>query len=538
MECLIRLVASVRSVLALSKISKPNFGHQQVRKLIEETLLTDAEFEAFCLDCFPTVHRQFGCSQNHVQKLDLLISAHSAKAIVDALTRTGRLSPHLLGSGHYSDTVRSGVVAKRLRRIGRIGGLAVLVALLIFAKKTYVSDLALPALPRQWTKIAGRQPANEFINGVESLAVEAIGAENISITHHRMFDSALKKTIYYIEIYNRKTNSIAASIILSSDDIKAWIATTPIRHPVVRNFVLSLARELDRSEATPASGEAATVPLLEPKPAQPTAPNVPGPRVPPQPRLPPGVLHPAVPAVPTADLGVAEAELGIPAESKPVPDMSVGAEEPGNPRSYLKILPMIYMKDEFLYREIPRLSDVVKDRFLCSEFTITHKICVDMNGRVTFIEPIVTISDYDSVIVSSLKKWKFKPRPEPVCFVNALNYMVDNGRDCEKVSIDLSEFQIQGKVSVPVKIERISGGDPHLPEHIKNMFRDSVLSAAYKVCISPKGEVVRVEPQKSIDRRAGQTGGDSAIIETVYRWKYKPIPTMSCYLQRFEYFIS
>lgn len=538
MEWRIRLVSSVRDVLALTKMSKPKLGRRQVRKLIEETLLTDAEFEAFCLDCFPSVHRQFGCSQNHVQKLDLLISAHSAREIVDALTRIGRLSQHLVKSGYYSDTLRSDVATKRLRCIGRIGGLAVFVALLIFAKKTYVPDLALHVLPRQLTKNAGRQPVNDFINGVENLAAEAIGAENISITHHRMFDRALKKTVYYVEIYNRKTNSIAASIILSSDDIKAWIATTPIPHPVVRDFVLSLARELDRSEGTPASGETATVLLLEPKPAQATAQNVPGPRVQPQPWLPPGVLHPVVPAVSTADLGVAEAEFSIPADSKTVPDMLVGAEEPSNPRSYLKTLPMIYMKDEFLYREIPRLSDVVKDRFLCSEFTITHKICVDMNGRVTFIEPIVTITDYDSVILSSLKRWKLKPRPEPVCFVNALNYAVDNGRDCEKVRIDLSEFQIQGKASVPVKVERISGSDPHLPEHIKNMFRESVLSAAYKVCISPKGEVVRVEPEKSIDKRAGQTGGDSAIIETVYRWKYRPIPAMLCRLQHFEYHIK
>lgn len=140
--------------------------------------------------------------------------------------------------------------------------------------------------------------------------------------------------------------------------------------------------------------------------------------------------------------------------------------------------------------------------------------------------------------MSSLKKWKFRPRPEPVCFVNALNYEVDNGRDCEKVRIDLSEFQIQGKVSVPVKIERISGDDPHLPGHIKNMFRDSILSAAYKVCISTKGEVVRVEPEKSIDKRAGRTGGDSAIIATVYRWKYRPIPAMLCRLQHFEYHIN
>lgn len=58
----------------------------QVRRLLAELLRSASDFDAFCLDYFPAVHRQFGNSMDRTQKENLLLQhADGPSAIVAAL---------------------------------------------------------------------------------------------------------------------------------------------------------------------------------------------------------------------------------------------------------------------------------------------------------------------------------------------------------------------------------------------------------------------------------------------------------------------
>jgi hypothetical protein len=46
------------------------------------------------------------------------------------------------------------------------------------------------------------------------------------------------------------------------------------------------------------------------------------------------------------------------------------------------------------------------------------KICIDQSGRVNQVNVLQGIPGGDSTIVDTIRSWKFKPQPIPICSVN------------------------------------------------------------------------------------------------------------------------
>lgn len=64
----------------------PNLNRAHVRKLLNAALITDADFDAFCLDYFPNVKRRFGAAMQRVEKVNLLLEVEGdLERIADAL---------------------------------------------------------------------------------------------------------------------------------------------------------------------------------------------------------------------------------------------------------------------------------------------------------------------------------------------------------------------------------------------------------------------------------------------------------------------
>lgn len=55
------------------------------RKEMEREFPTDSELEAFCIDCFPTVHARFTNGMDRIQKLDLLLREIDPETLSAAL---------------------------------------------------------------------------------------------------------------------------------------------------------------------------------------------------------------------------------------------------------------------------------------------------------------------------------------------------------------------------------------------------------------------------------------------------------------------
>jgi len=56
-----------------------------VRQLIDFLLRTDADLDAFCLDCFPAAYRRFGKGMERTEKVNLLLSLEEPSAVATKL---------------------------------------------------------------------------------------------------------------------------------------------------------------------------------------------------------------------------------------------------------------------------------------------------------------------------------------------------------------------------------------------------------------------------------------------------------------------
>lgn len=57
----------------------------QLRSILVQAFLTDAELDAFCIDYVPRIHRQFGAGMERTRKLNLLLSGMAADDLTLAL---------------------------------------------------------------------------------------------------------------------------------------------------------------------------------------------------------------------------------------------------------------------------------------------------------------------------------------------------------------------------------------------------------------------------------------------------------------------
>lgn len=57
----------------------------QLRSILDQAFLTDAELDAFCIDYVPRIYRQFGAGMERTRKLNLLLSGMAAADLLHAL---------------------------------------------------------------------------------------------------------------------------------------------------------------------------------------------------------------------------------------------------------------------------------------------------------------------------------------------------------------------------------------------------------------------------------------------------------------------
>jgi hypothetical protein len=56
--------------------------------------------------------------------------------------------------------------------------------------------------------------------------------------------------------------------------------------------------------------------------------------------------------------------------------------------------------------------------------TFTARLCVDQSGAVSSVTVLAGIPGADADIVSTVRAWRYKPQPIPVCFITQFVYEV------------------------------------------------------------------------------------------------------------------
>jgi periplasmic protein TonB len=81
-----------------------------------------------------------------------------------------------------------------------------------------------------------------------------------------------------------------------------------------------------------------------------------------------------------------------------------------------KNVPPHIFDSEKLSGEMPHLPDIVKiQRKGTGDAIFMSKVCVDQGGRVNQISIMQGIPGADNEIMATLRSWKFKPQPVPIC---------------------------------------------------------------------------------------------------------------------------
>lgn len=516
-------------------------GHRRasLREMIEETLLTDSDFEAFCLDHFPQTHRKFGISQDHIQKLNSLLTEVDHELIIHALRRK---FPEVHQKFPEADKlIKSSHRKSFLFKSARIVSVLFMFYALIWAYTqarivvSYFKILLNPpvvphtALPPHIITTQGIPSQATHSSSDIAAATINIGLENSNLQIFRILNETEHLSAIGIKLENTRTRRILISAIVPISDIKAWVSspeTISLRHPVVRELAIDLARQVRRAaERSAEYDDHATI-------AAGASSQPPGPVPPPAPtrrrkRLPePTLAYPSGSAPPPAG-----------------PDRAI-ATSPDTPATPLPIREQVdapTMMADCLYHPTPELPALISQMWMCTRVKILHNICIDTAGSVSDVETIQSIPGADEVIRQALFHWKFRPRPRPACFQHMQARSFVDEQNCTK-TVELPawrkefvSFKLQTIVASSVAKDRISGSPPILPEHIRTKYAAWRIVGAYRLCLSAGGSVFHVSPVGSIDRRLNTTGADAAVMTSLRSWRYEYRDFPVCFVQTVEF---
>ena len=91
-----------------------------------------------------------------------------------------------------------------------------------------------------------------------------------------------------------------------------------------------------------------------------------------------------------------------------------------------KNVPPHTLEQAKLSGDMPHLPDIVKiQRKGTGEATAMVKICIDQGGRVNQVSIIQGIPGADNDIMSTVRNWKYKPQPIPICSMVKFEFFIN-----------------------------------------------------------------------------------------------------------------
>ena len=102
-----------------------------------------------------------------------------------------------------------------------------------------------------------------------------------------------------------------------------------------------------------------------------------------------------------------------------------GTGTPGPPPK-AKNVPPHMLEQQKLSGDMPHLPDIVKiQRKGTGEAVAMVKICIDQSGHVNQVSVIQGIPGADNDILSTVRSWKYKPQPIPICSMVKFEFSIN-----------------------------------------------------------------------------------------------------------------
>jgi hypothetical protein len=80
--------------------------------------------------------------------------------------------------------------------------------------------------------------------------------------------------------------------------------------------------------------------------------------------------------------------------------------------------PLKYLDNQKVAGDLPHLPPWVKFRYRSAELSAIYKVCINTEGNVTEVIPIVHLPSGNAQVINTVMMWKYKPQPIPLCFIN------------------------------------------------------------------------------------------------------------------------
>jgi len=157
--------------------------------------------------------------------------------------------------------------------------------------------------------------------------------------------------------------------------------------------------------------------------------------------------------------------------------------------------------------------------------TAAYCLCVNKEGIVTTVTPVRGDSSRDSLVVEILRRWRYSSLSFPVC---TIEYFRSPRGDADGPAATLSPTLAEDELKL-LRSQGIRVDDQHLPDKSQARSRGKTVIGSYKVCVATDGSIKSVDVVRSIP------GDDASVVATLLKWRYKPQPSPSCFLQFFEF---
>ncbi len=94
-----------------------------------------------------------------------------------------------------------------------------------------------------------------------------------------------------------------------------------------------------------------------------------------------------------------------------------GTEPKPAPQPDPKVVRSTLIEKDRLTEVVPHLPDAVKREHCGKTLHSSYKLCVALNGTINSVSIIDPVPGANYAIIDALYRWKYKPQPVPVCFV-------------------------------------------------------------------------------------------------------------------------
>lgn len=192
--------------------------------------------------------------------------------------------------------------------------------------------------------------------------------------------------------------------------------------------------------------------------------------------------------------------------------------------------PSAFRKEKLTTGDDPHLPESIGSSRCDSTLVGTYRLCLARDGRVQSVDVLAGIPDADDSIVATLRGWRYRPLPLPLCFEQNLAFRVEcRGRGRPAVESDAATAVVDVQESWFVAQKLSQDDEPSPPAELKGRACGERVHGRYRLCIGGSGLVRSVTALDPSFDASGQ------IAATLKSWRFRPQPTALCVEKTIEF---